>query len=201
MKNMTSWLVLCSPPINKNSHPKSPKHNFNLVDEETLNPINVCLSSTFFSYKGIIYEQIEGTTMCSSLYPRLWRIYLWNISKPKAQTHGISSPNAGLNLLTTLSLYGSMTFKPSIPFSTISIAFHPIFNSLWKCNLISLFLFLMFLSPDFLMAPSPTNFTRKGPILAAIFALILTSTLPKNQGFLRSLSSAPLKSLIPSSFP
>ena len=41
----------------------------NLVDEETLNLISISLSSTFFSYNGIIYEQTEGITMGSSLSP------------------------------------------------------------------------------------------------------------------------------------
>lgn len=40
---------------------------FELVDSETLNLLKKCLSSTFFSFKGIIYDQTKGTEMGSSL--------------------------------------------------------------------------------------------------------------------------------------
>jgi hypothetical protein len=39
----------------------------NLVDLETLNLIKIGLSSTFFTFIGIFYEQTEGTTMGSLL--------------------------------------------------------------------------------------------------------------------------------------
>jgi hypothetical protein len=41
----------------------------NLVDPETLNLIEIYLTSTFFTFKGICYEQTKGTTMGSSLSP------------------------------------------------------------------------------------------------------------------------------------
>ena len=37
------------------------------VDKETLHLIEICLSSTFFSFKSKFYEQTEGTTMGSCL--------------------------------------------------------------------------------------------------------------------------------------
>jgi len=40
-----------------------------LVYPETMNLIKICLSSTFFTFKEVCYEQIEGTTMGSSLSP------------------------------------------------------------------------------------------------------------------------------------
>lgn len=40
-----------------------------LVDQETLNPIQICLNSTFLSFKGTIYEQTKGTIMGSPLSP------------------------------------------------------------------------------------------------------------------------------------
>jgi hypothetical protein len=51
-----------------------------LVDFETLNLIQICLTSTFFTFKGNCYEQTEGTTMGSSLSPVVANI-LWNILK------------------------------------------------------------------------------------------------------------------------
>jgi hypothetical protein len=42
---------------------------FNLVDPKTLNLIKICLSSTFFTFKGFFYEKAKGATMGSSLSP------------------------------------------------------------------------------------------------------------------------------------
>jgi hypothetical protein len=43
--------------------PKSLDLISKLVDPETLNLIEICITSTFFTFKGIFYEQTEGTTM------------------------------------------------------------------------------------------------------------------------------------------
>jgi hypothetical protein len=48
----------------------------NLIDLETLDLIKICLSSTFFTFKGACYEQIEGTTMGSSLFPVVANIFM-----------------------------------------------------------------------------------------------------------------------------
>lgn len=40
-----------------------------LVDPETLKLIELCLTTTFFTFQGICYEQTEGMAMGSSLSP------------------------------------------------------------------------------------------------------------------------------------
>jgi retron-type reverse transcriptase len=47
-----------------------------LIDPETLNLIKIFLSSTFFTFKGVCYEQTKGTTMGSSLSPVVANIFM-----------------------------------------------------------------------------------------------------------------------------
>jgi hypothetical protein len=49
---------------------------FNLVNPKTLNVIDICLSSTFFTSKGVFYEQIEGIAMGYSLSPAEDNIFM-----------------------------------------------------------------------------------------------------------------------------
>jgi hypothetical protein len=47
-----------------------------MVDPEILDLIKIFLSSTFFTFKGVFYEQNEGTTMGSSLSPVVANIFM-----------------------------------------------------------------------------------------------------------------------------
>ena len=47
-----------------------------LVDPKTLDLIKICFSSTFFTFKGVCYEQTEGTTMGWSLSPVVANIFM-----------------------------------------------------------------------------------------------------------------------------
>jgi hypothetical protein len=75
--NMTLWLVLML-------YLYLPRFLFleaidlisKLVDPKTLNLIKICLTSTFFTFKGTCYEQTEGTTMGSSLSPVVANIFM-----------------------------------------------------------------------------------------------------------------------------
>lgn len=49
--------------------PKAIDLLFNLVHLETLSLINIFRTTTFFTFNGACYEQVEGTTMGSSLSP------------------------------------------------------------------------------------------------------------------------------------
>ena len=66
------------------------------VDPETLNLIKICPSSTLFTFKGFLYEQIEGMTMGSSLSSFVSNIFMEHFKalelnnfhlKPKSWVH------------------------------------------------------------------------------------------------------------------
>ena len=47
-----------------------------VTDEETEMLVRICLKSTFFSFKGVLYEQIEGVAMGSPLSPVVANLYM-----------------------------------------------------------------------------------------------------------------------------
>ena len=47
-----------------------------LTDDETTNLVDVCLKSTYFSYREDIYEKINGVEMGSSLSPIVVNIFM-----------------------------------------------------------------------------------------------------------------------------
>ena len=47
-----------------------------ITDSETVDLLKLCLKSSFFSFKGIIYEQTHGVAMGSPLYPIIANIYI-----------------------------------------------------------------------------------------------------------------------------
>jgi len=47
-----------------------------ITDNETVDLLKLCLKSSYFSFKGIIYEQIHGVAMASPLSPIIENIYI-----------------------------------------------------------------------------------------------------------------------------
>ena len=52
-----------------------------LTDPETTELVRLCLKSTFFSYCGEIYKQVEGVAMGSPLSPIFANLYMENFEK------------------------------------------------------------------------------------------------------------------------
>jgi hypothetical protein len=52
-----------------------------ITDEDTTKLVKVCLKSTYFSFQGGIYEQIEGVAMGSPLSPVIANLYLEKFKK------------------------------------------------------------------------------------------------------------------------
>lgn len=48
----------------------------NLTDKETVDLLELCLKSSYFSFKGIIYEQTHGVAMGSPLSPIIANIFI-----------------------------------------------------------------------------------------------------------------------------
>ena len=57
-----------------------------ITDNETTKLVKVCLNSTYFSFRGNIYEQIEGITMGSPLSPIVANIYMDFFEKEALQS-------------------------------------------------------------------------------------------------------------------
>ena len=47
-----------------------------VTDEETEKLVRICLKSTFFTFKGVVYEQVEGVAMGSPLSPIVANLYM-----------------------------------------------------------------------------------------------------------------------------
>lgn len=48
----------------------------NLVDQETLGLIKICLKTIFFSYQGDFYEQVHGVAMGSPVAPTVANLHI-----------------------------------------------------------------------------------------------------------------------------
>ena len=52
-----------------------------ITDDETIDLLKLCLKSSFFSFKGTIYEQTHGVAMGSPLSPIIANIYMEHFEK------------------------------------------------------------------------------------------------------------------------
>lgn len=78
-----------------------------VIDEKTVNLIEVCITFMFFSFKEMLYEYIEGIVMGSPLSLAVANIYMESFEKLSLNP---SPPNlnGGKGLLMTLILIGCM---------------------------------------------------------------------------------------------
>ena len=65
--------------------------------------LEFCLTNTYFSFQGRLYEQKEGAAMGSPISP-LWKIFLWRILRTGPLPHHHAPQKSGRGLLMMLSL-------------------------------------------------------------------------------------------------
>lgn len=81
-----------------------------VTDEETAKLREICLKSMFFSFKGILYKQIDGIVTGSPLSPMVANIYMESFEIFSIESFH-SNLNGGRGLWTTLILIGHMEDK------------------------------------------------------------------------------------------
>jgi hypothetical protein len=162
-----------------------------LVDHETLNLIKIYLSSTFFTFKGVFYEQTEGTTMGSSLSLVVANIFMEHFEslalnnfhlKPKCWFQFVDDtfviwPHGHSNLISFFNHLNSLS--PHIQFTMET----------QKDNSIPFLDVLIFV---FLMAPFPTkSIGRRLTLIDTFMPIPIQSKIvPKN--LIEPLNSPPI---------
>ena len=80
------------------------------VNDEIASLVELCLHSTFFSFQGVVYEQVDGVAMGSPLSPVIANLYMEHFDDIALQSFPLR-PNGGNDMWTTPISVGPMVLK------------------------------------------------------------------------------------------